>query len=242
MSDRLDCQAVDELDAALALGALPPDELRAASEHLATCDQPHTPLRTLLGVGQVLSMSLEPAAPRPALRDRLMATVEQTSAPAGGRGRGWLEWLSPRVARPLALAAMAVLLAVGAWNLSLQSQLAERDRALHAVADAISGGEVAFRVEGSAGRGYVVDTPGVGAALVITELEALPSGQLYELWLIDAAGIPVAVGTVNPTTASIAVAQVDRDLAGFATFAVTIEAERVDAPSGAPVIAGSIGG
>jgi anti-sigma-K factor RskA len=237
MTDRLDCRAVDELDAALALGALPRDEMRAASEHLATCDQPHAQLRAFLGVGQVLSMSLEPVTPRPALRDRLMASI----APATAR-RGWLDWLSPAVARPLAVAAVAVVLAVGAWNLTLTSQLDQRDRALRAVAEAISGGEVAFRVAGSAGRGYVVDTPGVGAALVIADLEALPSDQLYELWLIDAAGTPVAVGTFTPTTGAVAVVEVDRDLSGFATFAVTIEAERVDAPSGAPVIAGSVGG
>ena len=237
MTDRLDCTAVDELDAALALGAVAPDELRAATAHLATCDQPHSQLRAFIGAGQVLSMSLEPVAPRPALRDRLMASI----APASRPRRDWLDWLSPRVARPMAVAAVAAVLAVGAWNLTLQSQLAQSDRALRSVADAISGGEVAFRVEGSAGRGYVVDTPGVGAALVITDLEALPSDLLYELWLIDAAGTPVAVGIFTPTTAAIAVVPLDRDLSGFATFAVTIEAERVDAPSGAPVIAGSVG-
>ena len=237
MTDRLDCPAVDELDAALALGAVPPDELPAAREHLATCDQPHAQLRAFLGADQVLSMSLEPVAPRPALRDRLSGSL----TPAGAPRRGWLDWLSPRVARPLAVGAMALVLAVGAWNLTLSSQLDQRDRALRSVADAISGGEVAFRVAGSAGRGYVVDTPGVGAALVITDLETLPADRLYELWLIDTAGTPVAVGTFTPTAVAIAVVELDRDLTGFATFAVTVEAERVAAPSGAPVIVGSVG-
>ena len=126
---------------------------------------------------------------------------------------------------------MVALVAVGAWGVTLQSQLAERDRALRAVADAIAAGETAFRVEGSAGSGYVVDTPGSGAVLVVANLASLPADKLYELWLLDAAGTPVAVGTFRPADDEVAVVQLERDLAGFTTFAVTVEASRVDAPT-----------
>ena len=251
MIDRFDCQAFDELDAALVLGAVTPEEARAALDHLATCDQPHERLRELLGASEAVAMSLDPVVPDPRLRDRVMASVARTpqehhTAPPVGRplqaeqGRGWLGWLSPRVARPLAVAAVVALLAVGGWNLTLQSQIAQRDRALRAVAEAISGGEVAFRVDGSGGRGYVVETPGTGAALVITDLASLPSDKLYELWLLDAAGAPVAVGTFTPGGDALAVVRLDRDLTGFTTFAVTVEAERVDAPTSTPVILGDI--
>jgi anti-sigma-K factor RskA len=236
MTDRLDCQAVDELDAALALGAVPADEAGAAAAHMATCREPHAQLRAFLGAGELLAMRLEPVQPSPRLRDRVMATIATNGAPR----HGWLEWLSPRVARPLAVAAVVALVAVGAWNLSLQSQLNQRDRALRAVADAISGGEVAYRIEGSAGGGYLVDTPGAGSALVIGGLEALPSDRLYELWLLDAAGTPVAVGTFTPSGDAVAVVPIDRNLTGFATFAVTVETQRVVAPTGAPVMAGSL--
>ncbi|MEX0709758.1 MAG: anti-sigma factor [Chloroflexota bacterium] len=248
MNDRLDCQAVDELDAAFALGALEPDEARAVASHLDTCAEPHAELRAILGAGEVLSLGLDPVQPSPGRRDRLMASIERTpqdrGALVGGRdppapGRSWLGWISPRVARPLALAAVAATLAVAGWNLTLQSQLGERDRALREVAAAISGGEAAFRVDGSAGRGYVVETPGSGAALVIADLASLPADQLYELWLIDADGA-VAVGTFTPSGSAIAVVPVDRDLTGFATFAVTVEAERVDAPTTTPVMVGDL--
>ena len=152
MTDRFDCQAFDELDVALVLGAVTPEEARAALDHLATCDQPHERLRELLGASEAVAMSLDPVVPDPRLRDRVMASVERTPQEHGAarvvrpseaeRGRGWLGWLSPRVARPLAVAAVVALLAVGGWNLSLQSQIAQRDRALRAVAEAISGGEV----------------------------------------------------------------------------------------------------
>jgi anti-sigma-K factor RskA len=248
MNDRLDCQAVDELDAAFALGALEPDEVRAVAAHLETCGQPHTELRALLGAGVALTLGLDPVQPSPALRDRLMASIKRTPqdhrAAMGEDGaaaprRGWLDWLSPGVARPLAVAALVMALAVSGWNLALQSQLGERDRALREVAAAISGGEAAFRVSGSAGRGYVVETPGSGAALVIADLASLPADQLYELWLIDADGA-VAVGTFTPSSSAIAVVPVDRDLAGFVTFAVTVEAERVDAPTTTPVMVGDL--
>jgi anti-sigma-K factor RskA len=255
MTDELrpmDHGAVDELGAAYALGALEPDERRAVEAHLATCPEPHTEVRSLLGVEQVLAMSLEPVQPSAALRERVMASIERAPrerraaavrprAPVERRERrGWLDWLSPRVARPLAVAAVVALVAVGAWGLNLQALLAERDRALRAVADAIAAGETTFRVEGEAGRGYVVDTPGEGAALVVADLASLPADKIYELWLLDAEGAPVAVGTFTPSDTEVAVVQLERDLAGYAIFAVTVEAERVDAPTSTPVMAAEL--
>jgi anti-sigma-K factor RskA len=242
------CNDVEELAAAFALGAVAPEEEAALRAHLADCEQPHLEIRNALGAGTLLAASLDPVTPSPALRGRVMATIERTpqvhqqSAPASPspRRRGLLDWLSPRVARPLALAAAVALLAVVVWNVSLQSQLGQRDAAIRAVANAISGGEVAFRVDGSGGRGYVVDTPGKGAALVVADLAGLPAHRLYELWLIDASGMPVAVGTFNPSEDAVVVVPVERDLTGFATFAVTVEAVRVAAPSGSPVMIGDL--
>jgi anti-sigma-K factor RskA len=241
MTDRLDCQAVDELAAALALGAVGADDVRVVADHLATCGEAHEAVRELLGAAEVLAMSLDPAAPSPGLRQRVLATIDRTPqdrAPAREiptraprAARGWLDWLSPRVARPLAIAALVVVVALGAWNVALQSRLGQRDRALRDVAAAISEGDVAFRVDGSGGHGYVVETPGRGAALVVADLTALPADRLYELWLLDAAGTPVAVGTFRPGDEPLTVVLLERDLTGFATFAVTVEAERLDAPS-----------
>ena len=132
------------------------------------------------------------------------------------------------------------MIAIGAWSVGLQSQLDERDAALRAVANAISGGDVAFRVAGDAGRGYVVETPGEGAALVVTDLQQLPADRLYELWLIDAEGTPVAVGTFSSTDGEVAVVPLERDLSGYAVFAVTVEAERIAAPSSTPVMVGEL--
>lgn len=247
---------VEELAGAFALGALDPDEDAAVRVHLADCREAHPELEAALGAGIVMAESLEPVAPSADLRDRLMATIERTpqtnrqpdAEPPRRSRRGWLDWFSPRVARPLAIAAVAAVIAVGAWNIGLQSQLAERDTALaardaalRAVANAISGGQAAFRVEGQAGHGYVVETPGEGAALVVTDLADLPPDRIYELWLLNPAGAPVAVGTLTSTEDAVAVVQLERDLTGFSIFAVTVEAERVAAPSSDPVILGVLG-
>jgi anti-sigma-K factor RskA len=249
------CADVDALSGALALGAVDGDELRAARDHLATCQEPHAELRSLLGADAALAASLEPIQPPAGLRDRLMATVAE--APQEGAAprvvdapvpaadeprharRGWLDWLSPDVARPLAVAAVVALIAVGVWGLSLSAQLSEQQRALDEVA-AVADGATAHRVDGEAGRGYVVDTPGTGASLVVANVTELEDDQLYELWLIGPDGTPVDVGTFVPGDTAVAVVPIEEDLTGFQTFAVTVESERVDAPTSDPVMVGTV--
>lgn len=251
MTLRFEHHDIDELAAPLALGAVDADEVRAAREHLADCSEPHTELRSFLGVEGVLAAGLDPIEPSAALRDRLMgsiATTPQASLPpepAPGAGaktrRGWLDWLSPQLARPLALAGVAAAIVLAVVSVSLSGQLTERDQALRQVADALADGQVAHRVEGENGRGYVVDTPGLGSSFVVADVSSLDATQLYELWLIGADGTPVDVGTFRPSANPVAVIPVEDDLAGFTTFAVTVESQRVEAPTGPIVMAGEIG-
>lgn len=255
---RLDCAAVDELDAAYALGAVPEDEARAIEEHLAACEEPHAGLRVALDVDGIMVGSLAPIEPRPQLRDRLMATIAATPqaaalpAPATPappvavapprpqpveQRRGWLEWLSPGWARGLAAAALVGVVALGGWNAVLQGQLSDQRRAMDAVADAVAAGGSAYRVEGEAGSGWLVadDTTAtfIGADL------ADPGNRIMELWLIDADGTPVAAGVMESVD-DLAIARLDQSIAGYTTFAVTLEASFVEAPTGPPVMVGSL--
>jgi anti-sigma-K factor RskA len=249
MTLRFECRDVDELAAALALGAVDADEARAAREHIETCAQPHVELRSFLGADAVLAAGLDPIEPSPALRNRLMQTIAEAppaAVPAPPvreqARRGWFDWLSPQLARPLAVVGVAAALVLGVWGLSLSGQLNERDRALRQVADAIAGGEAAYRVQGEAGKGYLVDTPGSGSSFVVADAGALDANQLYELWLIGPDGAPVDVGTFRPGDDAVAVVPVEQDLAGFQAFAVTVESERVESPTTEIVMAGEIGG
>jgi hypothetical protein len=71
------------------------------------------------------------------------------------------------------------------------------------------------------------------------DLAELPSGQLYEFWLIDADGNAVAAGTLSETD-GLAVVTLERDLEGATTFAVTVETERVDQSVNDPVMVAAI--
>ncbi|MGH2392259.1 MAG: anti-sigma factor [Candidatus Limnocylindria bacterium] len=249
--EAMDCARVDELAGATALGALDPDEARAITQHLATCGQPHIELREPLGAGAVLAATLEPMTPDPALRERVMASVAATpqahraaiappgdSAPSIPRSR--LDWSSVGLWRGLAGAAAVVIIVLGGWNIGLRQQMAVQDAALSTIADIVIGANPAYSVTGVAGSGYVIDSDGPGATFVVAGLEELPTGEIYELWLLDAAGTPLAVGTIEVADPGLAVVALEQDLSGFALFAVTVEAERVDAPTGEPVMVGSI--
>ena len=253
------CADVDALAGALALGAVDAEELQAVREHLASCQEPHAELRSLLGADVVLAAGLQPIQPPAGLRERLMATVAEVPQEPAGAGaeapvaappvveeksqqarRGWLDWLSPNVARPVAVFAVIALIAVGIWGYSTASQLNQQRDSLRAVADAIAAGEPTHPVDGSAGRGFVVDTAGAGASFVVTSASALGSDQVYVLWLIGPDGTPVDVGDFVPSGSEVVV-PVEEDLTGFQTFAVTVEAERVSAPTSDPVMVGSVG-
>ncbi len=249
--DRLDCDQVDELAGALVLDALDRNQMDVVSGHLATCGQPHDELRALMGAPLALGSTVEPMIPDPALRARIMESVSNqpevdrgvtappTAAPDGGR-RAWFDWSSVSLWRGLAAVAAVVVLVVGIWNLSLQSQVAMRDAALSAVAEAVGQGAPAFPVSGPAGTGHVIDTEGPGATFLVAGLESLPGGEQYEMWLLDAAGTPLAVGTINQSNPDLVVATLEHDLAGFAVFAVTVEQEPVDAPTSDPVMVGTL--
>jgi anti-sigma-K factor RskA len=243
---RMSCEQVDELAGAYALGAVDADEDRSMSEHLATCDQPHAEARDLIGAGAALAASGQEVRPTPELRDRLMATVAETpqehrpaQAPAAiptvteaEPRRPW--WRMQPVAMGIAAVALLLVIGLGAWGLNLNAQLAEREDALRAVASA----NTAFAVSGSAGRGWVIESGDV-AQFVAVDLAEPPSGQIYELWLLDAEGNPTAVGTVDDAD-DLIVVPLEQDLDDATTFAVTAEPHRVESPTSAPVLVGSL--
>jgi anti-sigma-K factor RskA len=243
------CDRVDELAAAYALGAVDADQERDIAAHLASCAQPHADAREQIDVAAGLPRSLDPVEPSPALRGRLMATIAATPQdhratspvsvtpqpiPVEAERRPW--WRAAPLATALAAVALAAAVGLGAWGVSLNQQLAERDAALRAVASA----DTAYAVSGSAGSGWVIESDGQ-AIFLAESLAELPADQIYELWLIGPDEAPVAVGTV-PQGDDVAVVTLERPLDDATTFAVTVESERVDAPTSDPVLIASLEG
>lgn len=245
----LDCDAVDELAAAFALGAVDTEIDAAFNAHLARCRQPHADSRELIAAATLVPASLEPELPSPELRDRLMASIARTAqehrqSPARGpvpayasRGveprRRWWQ-LSPL---PTAVAAVALAAAVGlgVWGNGLSTQLAARDEALRAVASA----DALHAAAGRAGTGWVMEHDG-RASFLAAELEPLPEGSLYELWLMDADGLATPVGTLTDGN-ELSLLRLEHGLAGAATFAITVEPHRVDTPTSDPVVVAALG-
>lgn len=243
----VNCAVVDELAAAYALGSVDPDEERAISEHLATCDSPHSEARDLVAAASVLPAAVEPVTPSPALRARLMTTIAETpqehrpvaqhAAPravAEVPGRPW--WRLAPLPTGLAAVGLAAVIGLGAWNVNLNQRLADRDAALRAVASA----DAAYAVRGSAGTGWVLETDG-RAIFLADSLAELPADRIYELWLIGPDGDPVDVGTLASAD-GLTLVELERELGPATVFAVTIEAERVSSPTSEPVLVASLEG
>lgn len=237
----LSCDAVDALAGAWALGALPADEERAVAQHLASCDRPHDELRGGVGAADVLALSLPEEDPSAALRARIMHSIGASArADAGVQPtplrREPRAWLMPGLA---ALAAAAVL-ALAVWNVQLRSDVEDQRASLARLAGAVAAGSAAYRASGSVGTGYLIDAK---TPVLVASLPAAPAGRLYEMWLLDASGASVAVGTFDADRdGGLTIVRLERPLSGFATFAITIESHRVEAPSGQPVLAASIAG
>ena len=250
----MNCTTVNELSAAYALGAIEADEERRVVEHLSACHQQHSDVRSMIEAAALVPVSLEPVAPSAALRGRLMATIAQTPqedavpvatpaqapqprAPQPIRSaeprRPW--WQLAPLPASLAAVALAAVVGIGSWNISLNQQLGDRDAALRAVASA----DAIYAAQGSAGSGLVIES-GEQAMFMTENLLDLPADQLYELWLIDGDNAPVAVGTLSDTD-GVALVTLERDLGSATSFAITVESERVDAPTSEPVLVASLG-
>ena len=238
------CHEADALAAAVALGGADADERRAFADHIASCEQPHTEARAMLGAGTIMAASLEPVEPSPALRTKVLGTAARipqdapwavTPEPPRPRARGWA-WLSSPMPRWIGLAGITATLVMAVLTAGLWARLAEGEVALRDVTEALAGGAAAYRVEGEVGVGFLVETEGAGATLVVAQIDAPPAEMLYELWLIGADGQPVPAGTVTTGHDEVTPVHVELDLADFTTFAVTVERERVNAPTGDAVL------
>jgi anti-sigma-K factor RskA len=174
--------------AAYLLGALPRDELAAYEAHLAGCAACREEVELLAPAAEALPASVEPMAPPPELKARIMAEVEREAAllaaagpaadhPADApertrRHRSWVPWPLPRLASLAVAAALLVLGVAGGLGLA---RLA--DDGAHTVAVQVD----AQRAPG-AGAELEIDDRG-SAMLVAHGLPAPPSGRVYQVWL-----------------------------------------------------------
>jgi anti-sigma-K factor RskA len=209
-------EQVLDLAAAFVLGALEPDEERAVRDHLATCSLSHDELAELGAVVSALAESVEQVEPPAALRDRVMAAAARDleTRRAGAPQQpiaGIPEPDAVRAIRParrptrlgwaLALAAALVIATLGAWNVSLRSELdtatAYRQHVEQVLTVAARPGShsAILRSDGNPAIGGLAVVSGDGSVQVVMRgLAPTSGGKVYEAWVIAGQNDPVPIG------------------------------------------------
>ncbi len=226
----LSCDDVRELAAGFVLGALENDEMAAVRDHLSTCSDLHAELAELGGAVPYLADSLEPVEPSANLKGRILDAIAaeagsiedaraRTSAPTAlpattepvrpaapivsldaerVRRRSPLTWLA-------AAAAVLVIVALGAWNVSIRRDLdgaqayaASVDRVL-ALAGA-PGGRAAILGAAQPGgpSGLAAVGPDGRVEVAVRGLAPTSGTQVYEAWVIFPDRDPIAIGSFTP--------------------------------------------
>jgi anti-sigma-K factor RskA len=257
-------EALEETLAAYALGALPQPEAEAVTRHLAGCAACRTVTADLTDTVGLLAAAPVPVEPSPDLRHRILATAqaEQQSGvppdsptvptappapvpfpgPAAPPGRPttarraatWFPWLA-------AAAALLVSLGVGVWNAQLQNELRQQAAVLDLYESARQTWALAGTAEAPAAHGLVAVPPGGGRPVVVLQdLPNQPSSRTYQVWIIRD-GQPVSAAVLRPGQEGQQRVELQQDLAGVQTVAVSVEpAGGSLSPTGPIVLAGNL--
>ncbi|HEX4065541.1 MAG TPA: anti-sigma factor [Acidobacteriaceae bacterium] len=242
-----------------ALGALDGEEKQAFEAHVRTCAACAEELAAARQRVALLALAAPPAAPSPALKQRLMQRVraEKATVAVPVREMRRFSFLIP------ALAACTVFFAVLAgwlWRMDLrdthriaflQRRLASAEARSQEVASAAAETDRLLGVPGTinvalaqqpgqpAGHAGVLYNPRMGTVLYAGQLLPAPPGKSYQLWLVPAQGAPVSLGVFSAKEARVAItAHVSPGIAAKA-FAVTIEPQGgMPQPTGPKVLVG----
>jgi hypothetical protein len=194
----LDCESARELIPALLLDALEVDEAVAVLEHVRMCQACRTEADTLRPVVGVIGLTAPDAgAPPLKVKHRLMTMVGETlrSQPTSRTRRPIFRPIATLV--PAAIA-IALLIGVGAWAVSLQSQLGQQQTRLDRLTQqqaavrqfilAPNIKPVAVKFEGSTSASATLYASSSQIAMAVQGLEPLKAGEVYQCWWHDAQG------------------------------------------------------
>lgn len=168
-------------------------ELRAGRRADAAADR----LISSLGAGSVRRAAVAEAAtdgpPQPSPITSIPAPIDLSAERA--RRRSPVRWLA-------AIAAVVVIVALGAWNIGLSGQLSTAQQQQAGVDRVLAiaqepGGRSAILVPGAAGgpAGLAAVAPDGSFALAIHGLAATSGSQVYEAWVIAPSGTPMPIGS-----------------------------------------------
>jgi anti-sigma-K factor RskA len=210
--------------AAYLLGALPEDEREGYEAHLAGCAVCREEVEQLAPAAEALPASVEPIAPPPELKSRIMAEVEREAVllaaagpgadePAGRRRRRRFRWTLPRLTLAPVAAAAAVLIVGVAIGFGIAG-LGDGGRTVTAQVDAAR----------APGAGAQIEVEDGAATLTAHGLPAPPSGRVYQVWLKRPGRPPEPTPALfSPSRDGTATATVPGSLDGIDQVLVTDE-------------------
>jgi anti-sigma-K factor RskA len=223
----MNCDEVEELIGAYALGALPAETLADIGEHLMSCEN-HPEAADLKAAAASLTFAAPEREPPPELKTRLMAAVRDETAEAppaherGGLFERFRRW-RPQRAVPYALAG-ALAVAVAALVVTNVGDSDEPQTSTVVLAG----------VNNAQGVIHVIEDD-----LIVMEadgLEPLDSQQTYQVWAIRS-GQPESLGLLGPASEGAVEEALRADLSGVEAVAVTVEpAGGSVEPTGAKVL------
>lgn len=182
---------VHTLSGAYALDALPPDESRAFTDHLAQCPTCRQEVAELRTTAAQLGLAVTEQPPA-SLRERVLDTVSQTRQVPPDSARTGDHYRRTTRQRQLAAAAALVLVA-GGGGLALGQVLDEPGPtaarpSITAVVNAPDARGDTTRLRGG-GTMTVISSPRLGRAVVISDnLPPLQAEKIYQLWLVNPDG------------------------------------------------------
>ena len=210
----MNCDQVRDLAAAYVLGALERDEERAVREHLASCPEVHEEMAELGGAVPYLAEDVGQVEPPAALKARILETAAReprpaapTSFPTPVEREARARARTSPASWALRIAAVLIIGALGAWNLSLQQRYAAAEEFRQAVSAVLETarqpGSLAAILqppEGEGASGLAAVTPDGTVTLALHGLEPTTGSEVYTAWMIVGESPPVPVGgfTVGP--------------------------------------------
>jgi anti-sigma-K factor RskA len=245
-------EALEETLGAYALGALPEPEAEAVTHHLAECPACRAVTADLAATVHLLAAVPAPVEPSADLRHRLLAAAQaelESGAPpatpipfpgprarpsAARRTASWFPWVA-------AAAALLVSLSVGVWNAQLRGELREQGEVVEVYEHARQTWALAPPTAGAQGRGFVaVPESGGPPVVVLQDLPDQPPSRTYQVWVIRN-GQPVSAAVLQPGREGQQRVELQQDLAGAQTVAVSVEpAGGSPSPTGPIVLAGNL--
>ena len=219
-------------------------------DHLAECPACQRDLRAYMQVADVLPYTAPEAEPPHDLRDRIIAAIAEAHAPQPAPAhtpRPRWRWSS---FSPTFAVALAMIIALLGWNISLQRQLNAQAAQIRASREGwqtmtalLNDPDVHwYALTGAGASGHFWATPGgqVGC-LVVQGLPSLAEGQVYQVWLTHGSE-RVSGGTFEGRNGSgWVLVRANEALIDYDTLDVTVEPDGGSpAPTGPPLLRGTI--